>query len=82
MHASEAMIVIYQVFVEGKLEAPEYHARTVHDLYCESKYEEFRPRTVWSLSNAFSSAFRRTGSQSTVQGHRQAGKVPGREFPS
>ena len=23
----------------------------------EPKYEEFRPRTIWSLSNAFTSAF-------------------------
>jgi hypothetical protein len=30
----------------------------VHDLYFEPKYEEFRPRTIWSLSNAFSSAFK------------------------
>ena len=29
-----------------------------HDLYFEPKYEEFRPRTIWSLSNAFTSAFK------------------------
>ena len=33
-------------------------ARSVHDLYFEPKYEEFRPRTIWSLSNAFTSAFK------------------------
>jgi hypothetical protein len=33
-------------------------ARTVHDLYFEPTYEEFRSRTVWSLSNAFTSAFK------------------------
>lgn len=33
-------------------------ARTVHDLYFESKYEEFRSRTIWSLSNAFTIAFK------------------------
>ena len=27
-------------------------------LYFEPKYEEFRPRTIWSLSNAFTSAFK------------------------
>jgi hypothetical protein len=32
--------------------------RTVHDLYFEPKYEEFRSRTIWSLSNAFTSAFK------------------------
>jgi len=43
--------------VEGKLEAPKHLARTVHDLYFEP-YEEFRSRMIWSLSNAFTSAFK------------------------
>jgi len=51
-----AKVVIYEAFVEGKLEAPKYLARCVHDLYFEPKYEEFKPRTIWSLSNAFTSA--------------------------
>jgi hypothetical protein len=53
-----AKVVIYEAFVEGRLEAPKHLARTVHDLYFEPKYEEFRPRTMWSLSNAFTSAFK------------------------
>jgi hypothetical protein len=53
-----ARVVIYEAFVEGKLEAPKRLARTVHDLYFEPKYEEFGPRTIWSLSNAFISAFK------------------------
>jgi hypothetical protein len=53
-----AKVVIHEAFVEGKLEAPKHLARTVHDLYFEPKYEEFRPRTIWSLSNAFTSAFK------------------------
>ena len=53
-----AKVVIYEAFVESKLEAPKHLARTVHDLYFEPKYEEFRPRTIWSLSNAFTSAFK------------------------
>ena len=53
-----AKVVIYEAFVEGKLEAPKHFARTVHDLYFDPKYEEFRPRTIWSLSNAFTSAFK------------------------
>jgi hypothetical protein len=51
-------VVIYEAFVEGKLEAPKHLARTVHDLYFEPKYEEFKSRTIWSLSNAFTSAFK------------------------
>jgi hypothetical protein len=53
-----AKVVIYEAFVEGKLEAPKHLARTVHDLYFEPRYEEFRPRMIWSLSNGFKSAFK------------------------
>jgi len=53
-----AKVVIYEAFVEGKLEAPKHLARTVHDLYFEPRHEEFQPRTIWSLSNAFTSAFK------------------------
>jgi hypothetical protein len=38
-------LVIYQAFVEGKLETPKHLARWVLDLYFEPKYEEFKPRT-------------------------------------
>lgn len=51
-----AKVVIYEAFVEGKLEAPKHLARTVHDPHFEPEYEEFRPRTICSLSNAFTSA--------------------------
>ena len=53
-----AKVGIYEAFVEGRLEAPKHLARTVRDFYFEPKYEEFRPRTIWSLSNAFTSAFK------------------------
>jgi hypothetical protein len=42
-----AKMIIYEAFVEGR-----------HDLCFEPKYEEFRSRTIWSLSNAFTSAFK------------------------
>jgi hypothetical protein len=51
-------VVIYEAFVEGKLEAPKHLVRNVHNLYFEPKYDEFRARTIWSLSNAFTSAFK------------------------
>jgi len=53
-----AKVVIYEAFVEGKLEAPKHLTRAVHNLYFQPTYEEFRPRTIWSLSNAFTSAFK------------------------
>src|SRR6266849_6388662 len=37
-----AKVVIYEAFIEGRLEAPEHLTHSVHDLYFEPKYEEFR----------------------------------------
>ena len=45
-----AKVVIYEAFVEGKLEAPKHLAHTVHGLYFEPKYAEFQSRTIWSAS--------------------------------
>jgi len=53
-----AKLLIYEAFIEGELEVPKHLARRVHDLYFEPQYEEFQPRTLWSLSNAFTSAFK------------------------
>ena len=53
-----AKIVIYQAFIEGELDVPRHLARRVHEFYFEPNHDEFRPRTVWSLSNAFTSAFK------------------------
>jgi hypothetical protein len=53
-----AKLTIYRAFVEGDLEVPRHLARRVHDLYFNPQYEEFQPRTMWSLSNAFTSAFK------------------------
>ena len=50
----------------------------MHDLYFEPKYEEFRQRTIWSLSNAFTSAFEELESDFSIPGDRQAGRVSGR----
>jgi hypothetical protein len=53
-----AKLVIYRAFVEGELDAPKHLARRVHDLYFNPQVEEFAPRTTWSLSNSFTSAFK------------------------
>lgn len=52
-----AKMIIYEAFIESELEVPKHLARRVHDFYFDPQYDEFRPRTVWSLSNAFTSAF-------------------------
>ena len=53
-----AKLVIYRAFVEGGLDVPRHLARRVHDLYFAPIAGEFAPRTTWSLSNAFTSAFK------------------------
>jgi len=54
----QAKLIIYRAFVEGSLQAPKHLVRRVHDLYFKPAHEEFSPRTLWSLSNAFTSAFK------------------------
>jgi hypothetical protein len=40
------------------LEVPKHLAGSVHDQYLNPQFEELRPRTMWSLTNAFTSAFK------------------------
>ena len=58
MSAAEAKVTIYRAFIEGDLDVPRHLARRVHDLYFNPQHEEFNSRTMWSLSNAFTSAFK------------------------
>jgi hypothetical protein len=55
-------LIFYSAFVDGKLEAPRSLLREVHRLYLEPQYPEFSARTMWSLSNAFTSAFKKLDS--------------------
>src|SRR3989449_3553005 len=54
----QAKLIIYQAFIEGDLSAPRSLARDVHRNYFEPTHAEFAPRTMWSLSNAFTSALK------------------------
>jgi hypothetical protein len=56
---AQAKLIFYAAFVDGKLDAPKSLLPEVHRLYFEAQYPEFSPRTMWSLSNAFTSAFKR-----------------------
>jgi hypothetical protein len=55
---AEAKLIFYSAFVDGKLDAPKSLLPDVHRLYFEPEYPEFSQRTMWSLSNAFTSASR------------------------
>jgi hypothetical protein len=53
----EAKLVMYEAYVRGGLDAPNLLKETDH-LYFEPQYPEFEERTLYSLSNAFTSAFK------------------------
>jgi Domain of unknown function (DUF932) len=54
-----AKLILYEAFVEDQLDAPRSLLHDVHRLYFEPQYPEFSARTMWSLSNAFTSAFKK-----------------------
>jgi hypothetical protein len=54
----DARLLLYEAFVEGKLQAPYSLLPVVHALYFNGGHDEFSPRTFWSLSNAFTGAFK------------------------
>ena len=66
-----AKLIIYRAFVEAELDVPRHLDRRVNDLYFNPPHEEFDPRTMWSLSNAFTSAFKELApvSQFWATGH-------------
>lgn len=53
-----ARLRIYEAFVEEQLDAPKHLAREVHAAYFNPQFEEFAPRTKFSLHNAFTTAFK------------------------
>lgn len=56
---NDARLFIYRAFLERAVRgAPRNLMSPVHDNYFNPKYEEFSPRNLWSLSNAFTSAFK------------------------
>jgi hypothetical protein len=53
---NSARVMIYRAFMEHKF--PVTLMKSVHHHYFVPEYEDFKPRTVWSLENAFTSAFK------------------------
>lgn len=51
-----AQAIIYRAFIVGVL--PTHLVRPVDALYFNPEHDEFRPRTLYSLSNAFTSALK------------------------
>jgi hypothetical protein len=55
---SDAKLIIYEAFVEGMLPVPKALLPVVHRNFFHPEHEEFKSATLWSLSNAFTSAFK------------------------
>jgi hypothetical protein len=53
-----AKMIVYEAFIENELDVPKHLARRVHEHYFNPQHEEFKARTLWSLSNAFTSTFK------------------------
>jgi len=59
---NHARLIIYRAFVERVLKGvPRQIMPAVHANYFEPGHEDFRSRNLWSLSNAFTSAFKALG---------------------
>src|SRR5260370_6674398 len=56
---AQAKLIFYSAFVDGSLDAPKSLLPDVHRLYFEPECPEFASRTMWSLSNGFTSAFKK-----------------------
>ncbi len=54
----EAKALIYEAFIEERLDVPKALVKSVHEHYFNPIYPEFEGRNLWSLSNAFTSAFK------------------------
>jgi hypothetical protein len=60
---NDAKSLIYRSFIMGELDAPERLAGIVHQHYFNPPHEEFAPRTLWSLQNAYTEAFKELAPQ-------------------
>lgn len=53
-----ARLLIYAAFLDRGLPLPKHLMGVVHRHYFQPEYAAFKSRTLWSLSNAFTSAFK------------------------
>jgi hypothetical protein len=58
LSTAAAKLTIYRAFIEEELDVPKHLARKVHELYFKPQHQEFESRSMWSLSNSFTSVFK------------------------
>lgn len=71
---ANARALIYRAFIDGELNAPARLAQDVHKHYFEPPHEEFQPRNLWSLQNAFTEAFKELQPEPFVQANQSLAK--------
>jgi hypothetical protein len=79
---AQAKVMIYDAFVGGQLDVPRHLAREVHKNYFEPPHKEFEGRTMWSLQNAFTEAFKAIDGASFFQATAKLGKFFGNRQPA
>jgi len=58
LSTAAARLLIYLAFIAEETGFPKHLARRVHELHFQPIHDEFQPRSMWSPSNAFTSAFK------------------------
>ena len=70
-----AKVVIYEAFVEGRLEAPQHLTRTVHDLYLDRSTRNSAADNLEPIECVFYVGVQGTRSDSSIQGNGETGKL-------
>lgn len=56
----QAKLIIYQAFMDRRIRGiPKHLMSVVHKNYFKPSHEAFKPRNLWSLSNAFTTSFKK-----------------------
>jgi hypothetical protein len=50
--------IIYDAYLDDELALPRHLLRPIHEAYFNPQYQDFAPRTLWSLTNAFTTALK------------------------
>jgi hypothetical protein len=77
----EARLIIYRAFVDRELKAlPGMLLAAVHENYFAPAFADFSARTLWSLSNAFTSAFKKLTPTKQFEATARLGKFLSSDF--
>jgi hypothetical protein len=72
-----AKVVIYEAFVEGSLDAPKHLARIVHEPLLRTEVRRIPAENDLESLQRVHFSVQGTGPDPSIQGDRQAGRVPG-----